>query len=170
MATQKLPRPHVFTPPDLLIITNGAYQNHKRPLIGRYAVELVGRTPITPTNFFPDTPILPPDVRGVTHVTYVHAENYTGNLIRHVYGQGRAFLHTPDVFSEPFGVSLATVRAVMDLIEKLQPVNAADIGIRIGRYLDDINAAHPFTVSEGVILDRAVEKLQEAIQKCQASK
>lgn len=170
MSAQKLPRPHVFTPPDLVIITNGAYQNHKRPLIGRYGVELVGRTPLNTTNFFPDMPILPPDVRGVTHVTYVHAENYTGNLIRHIYGQGRAFLHTPDVFSEPFGVSLATVRAVTDLIEKHQPVNAADIGLRIGRYLDDVIDIHGQTEEEQTILDRAVGHLEEAILKCQASK
>ena len=170
MSAQKLPRPHVVTPPDLLIITNGAYQNHKRPLVGRYAVELVGRTPITPTNFFPDTPILPPDVRGITHVTYVHAENYTGNLIRHVYGQGRAYLHTPDVFSEPFGVALATVRAVADLIESHQPVNAADIGIRIGRYLDDVIDTYGQSEAEQQILDRAADKLAETILKCQASK
>jgi len=170
MSTQKLPRPHVFTPPDLLIITNGAYQNHKRPLIGRYSVELVGRTPRDPINFFLDTPILPPNVRGVTRVTYVHAENYTGKLIRHVYGQGRAFLHTPDVFSEPFGVSLATVRAVTDLIESHQPINAGDIGIRIGRYLDDVIDIHGQTEEEQQILDRAADKLAEAIAKCQSSK
>ena len=165
-----LPRPHSFTPPDLTLITRDLFGRlQKRPLIGRYSVQLVGRTPLEPINFFPDTPILPPDVRGVTHVTYVHAENYTGNLVRHVYGQGRAFLHTPDVFSEPFGVALATVRAVTDLIERHQPINAADIGVRVGRYLLDL----PFYEGEffgGAVLGRALANLEEAIAKCQASK
>ena len=67
-------------------------------------------------------------------------------------------------------MSLATVRAVTDLIERHQPVNAADIGVRIARYLDDVIDIHGQTEDEQQILDRAVGHLEEAILKCQASK
>ena len=164
MSTQKLPRPHVFTPPDLTLIYP-VFPGRRvvKPLVGRYGTELWARTPN------PQRPGLPSDVRGLTFVTYVHAANYASQEARYFYCEGRAFLHTPDVFSEPFGVSLATVRAVTDLIERHQPINAADIGVRVGRYLLDL----PFYEGEffgGAVLGRALANLEEAIAKCQASK
>lgn len=165
MSAQKLPRPHVFTPPDLtLIYPDLIGRRVVKPLIGRYGTELWARTPNS------QRPGLPSDVRGLTFVTYVHEANYAFQEARYFYCEGRAFLHTPDVFSEPFGVSLATVRAVTDLIERHQPVNAADIGVRIARYLDDVIDIHGQTEDEQQILDRAVGHLEEAILKCQASK
>lgn len=164
MSTQKLPRPHVFTPPDLTLLIDDIFGTRKLPLVGRYGTELWARSPNPPLFG------VPPDVRGFTLVTYVHPVHYAQQESKYFHGEGRAFLHTPDVFSEPFGVSLATVRAVTDLIEKHPPVNAADIGLRIGRYLDDVIDIHGQTEEEQTILDRAVGHLEETILKCQSSK
>lgn len=155
-----LPRPHSFTPPNLTLITDTGVQLHRTKLVGRYGVTLFGRTPS------PSLVGVPRDTRGSTRVIYTQIDNYESSLPRHIYGEGRAFLHTPDVFSEAFGVRLATVRAVTHLIERWQPVNAADLGVRIGRYLDDIIDEHGETGEEEVILARAVDALSEAISKC----
>jgi len=164
MSLQKLPRPHVFTPPDLTLLIDDIFGDRKLPLVGRYGCELWARVPNPPRRG------LPTDVRGLTLVTYVHPVQYAQQGPNYFYAEGRAYLHTPDVFSEPFGVSLATVRAVTDLIEQHQPVNVGDIGLRIGRYLDDVIDIHGQTEDEQRILDRAVGHLEEAVLKCQASK
>lgn len=167
MPTQKLPRPHVFTPPDLTLITHDDLGRQvKKPLLGRYGVHFWGRP-----SFRPDG--LPADTRGLTCVIYTHPALYESQEPRHFYCSGKAYLHTPDVFSEPFGVALATVRAVTDLIEKHQPINAADIGVRMERYLDDVYEHFDFfnfELRHTQPLERALGKLFEAIQKCQASK
>lgn len=170
MPTQKLPRPHVFTPPDLTIVTLDDFGRRvKKPLVGRYEVVVVGRAPNV-NGFFPDILLTPKDVRGVTRVDYVHVERATSDGPCIAYGEGTAFLHTPDVFSEPFGVSLATVRAVTDLIRKHQPVNADNLGIRILRYLADVGDNYELEEGEQQILERAIDKLEETIAKCQSSK
>ena len=166
MSAQKLPRPHVFTPPDLTLRLDDGFEPRTISLVGRYEINLVGRTPLNIDYHFEELSRVPRDIRGYTSVDYVRIECYESELLSVVRGLGFSFLHTPDVFSEPFGVALSTTRAVTDLIEKHQPLNSVDLGIRVGRYLDDVDAAYTFTVSEGVILDRAVVKLQEAIFKC----
>ncbi len=165
MSTQKLPRPHVFTPPDLTLITLDSFGRRvKKPLVGRYGSELWGRT------YDPQLFGFPADTRGLTCVSYTHPALYESQEPRHFYCLGKAFLHTPDVFSEPFGVSLATVRAVTDLIEKRQPVNARDIETRIRHYVNETDVTHGFRIDEDDTLAAALYKLAEAIQKCQASK
>jgi hypothetical protein len=166
MSTQKIPRPHIFTPPDFILITRDDFGRRvKKPLIGRYEVTLVGRAPNS-NSFFPEVLVTPKDVRGVTRVDYVHVERATSNSKYAAYGEGIAYLHTPDIFVEHFGVSLATIRAVTDLIERQKPVNARDILTYIGRWQIAVVSEYGFTESEAGILLRAANKLEAAVNSC----
>jgi len=167
--TTRLPRPHVFTPPDLTLIIDDGFRKIHKPLTGRYYHVIVGRECRNPADTFSHIPLdvrIPRGVRGCTSVSYVPTSLYYSTLPFHIKGRGWSWLHTADVFSEPFGVALATVRAITDLIQKHQPVNAQDIGVCIGRYLDDVIDIHGQTTEEQDTLDRAADKLAEAIRKC----
>lgn len=167
MSTQKIPRPHIFTPPDFTLIAHDDFGRRvKKPLIGRYLVTIGGRTPVNPHDLFLATEKVPSDVRGITEVSYTHAENYLSWNPRHIYGKGNAYLHTPDIFIEHFGVSLATIRAVTDLIERQKPVNARDILTCIGRWQIAVVSEYGFTESEAGILLHAANKLEAAVNSC----
>ncbi len=171
--TKRLPRPHAFTPPNLTLRLDAVFQTQSLPLVGRYAFETRGRATPDPYNTFPDLYLaqsVPAGIRGYTSVSYVHTEAYNSPYARDIKGLGFAFLHEADVAYEPFGVALATVRAVTNLIARFQPVNARDIGFRIGRYLGDVEYAFEFTPEQEFALMRALGYLQNEIDKCQPSK
>lgn len=165
--SRTLPRPHTFTPPNLtLIIRDDFGRRVKKPLIGRYEVYFVGRTPSDLEEHFDELTHVPSGIRGYVAVDYTHVNCYDSELPSVIQGLGYAYLHTPDIFIEHFGVSLATIRAVTDLIERQKPVNARDILTCIGRWQIAVVSEYGFTESEAGILLHAANKLEAAVNAC----
>ena len=135
-------RPHILVPPDLQIILD---QNDAPILLkGTSGTILTGR--VFPPEFrqtlyptfterFPEH--IPEGTWGITTVSYISAaDTFTTGANQLAYGD--AFLNESDIFSEPVGISLATLRAVRGLIEQYQPINAKELTRRIYRWLVEI--------------------------------
>lgn len=125
-------------PPDLQLILD----KNDAPILlqGRLRIEIVGRAPSRELqcDCFREAEAnddsVPEDTRGVTSVEYyqVNAPVQRSGLAD--YGTGNAYLSDTDAYSEPVGLFLATARAVRDLIERHQPVNAVALVRRVERF------------------------------------
>lgn len=167
----KEPQMKKLVPPDLQMILD----KNDAPILlqGRVRTTIAGRAiPLDlQAAFFNEgvpVSVIPEGTRGITTVAYYQIDAPIQRNGLADYGTGNAYLSDTDAYSEPVGLFLATARAVRELIERHQPVNAISLARRVERFGTTavVPVVDSLDYSTLAALQYAMIALEKAADKC----